>query len=59
MIEQSSYMAAMRTYFGLQPGQTAHSFLLEMKALTEDDNAWFRAQLLQVGYQISADPEVA
>lgn len=59
MIEQSSYMAAMRTYFGLQPGQTAHSFLLEMKALTEEDNAWFRAQMPNVGYQIIADTEGA
>ncbi len=59
MTEQSSYTAAMRTFFGLLPGQTPHSFWHEMKALSEEDNAWFRAQLPKVGYQIIADPEVA
>lgn len=59
MAEQSNYMTAMRTYFGLQPGQNPTSFSQEMKALTEEDTAWFRAQLPTVGYQIIADPEVA
>ena len=59
MTDQSSYTAAMRTFFGLLPGQTPHSFLREMKALTEEDNAWFRAQLPKGGYQIITDAEGA
>jgi hypothetical protein len=47
-----SFVAAMKDYFGLLPGQNNAQFLGELKKLTLDDKAWFAAELPSVGYQI-------
>jgi hypothetical protein len=59
MAKQMTFVAAMRDYFGLKPGQAPASFLQEMKALTDNDKAWFRAELPKVGYEIVASPIAA
>jgi hypothetical protein len=47
-----TFAAAMKDYFGYQPGKTATDFMQEIKALTPEDKAWFRANLPSVGYEI-------
>ena len=51
-MKQMSFVAAMKDYFGLRDGQTPMDFLKEIKALTDDDKAWFRANLPSVGYEV-------
>lgn len=55
--KQMSFAAAMKDYFGYRPmadGQTgnAASFMAELRALSDDDKAWFRAELPKVGYEV-------
>lgn len=52
MAKQLSFVQAMKDYFGLKPQQTALGFMQEMKALSDEDKAWFRANLPKVGYEI-------
>jgi hypothetical protein len=56
MSKQMTFVAAMRDYFGFNRGGekgTTSSFLAELKALTDDDKAWFRKNLETVGYEIT------
>lgn len=48
-----AFVAACKDYFGLKPGQTLGEFAQEIKALTEEDRAWFKAEFTKVGYQIT------
>lgn len=52
MSKQMSFAAAMKDYFGPQPGGNSIGFLQELKALTPDDKKWFRENLPSVGYEI-------
>lgn len=56
MAKQMSFVAAMRDYFGLRSGDAPHSFLLEMKALADEDTRWFSAELTKLGYEIPTSP---
>lgn len=47
-----SLVAALKDYFGMKPDQNAMGFMQEIKALTPEDKAWFRANLPSVGYEI-------
>ena len=47
-----SFPMAMKDFFGLKSGQTTMDFITELKELTEDDKAEFRALLPSVGYKI-------
>ena len=37
-----------------RPGQNASEFLQEFKALSDEDKAWFRQQLVAEGYALKA-----
>lgn len=52
MAKKMSLVAAMKDYFGLLPGKSAMDFLKEWKALSDEDKAWFKANLPSVGYEI-------
>lgn len=52
--KQLSFPAAMKDFFGAQPGQTLTGFMAELKALDEKDRAYFRAGLEQNGYAITS-----
>lgn len=47
------YAAAMKHYFGLHPGQTLGQFMVELRALSDEEKAWFRDNLSQVGYLVT------
>lgn len=51
-MKQMTLVAALKDYFGYLPGSGAAEFLKEIKALTPQDKADFRAMLPSVGYEI-------
>lgn len=51
-MKSMTFVTAMKDYFGLQPGETVSGFLTEIRALTDADKAWFRANLPSVGYEV-------
>lgn len=51
-MQNTTFAAAMKQYFGLLPGQTLTDFINELKALTPADKAWFKANLPSVGFNI-------
>lgn len=53
MTKQMTFAAAMKDYFGFHPNQTISGFMQELKALTDEDKKWFRANLPSVGYEIT------
>ncbi|MGH6672971.1 MAG: hypothetical protein ACRECV_13495 [Xanthobacteraceae bacterium] len=59
MAKQMTFVAAMRDYFGLKPGQTPADFLREMKELGEEDKTSFKTELSNVGYEIVASKVAA
>ena len=52
MPKQMSFVMAMKDYFGLRPNTTNVGFMQELKALSDEDKAWFRAELPKVGYEL-------
>ncbi len=60
-MEAMTFVAAMRDYFNAKPSiflgepikQTPSQFLQEMKALTQADKDWYKANLATVGYTIT------
>ena len=52
MTKQMTFAAAMRDYFGFQPNTGVSQFMVELKALTDEDKKWFRENLPKVGYEI-------
>jgi len=53
-VKEMSFPAAMKDYFGARPGTkgTAGEFMLELKALSDDDKNFFREALPSVGYKL-------
>ena len=49
-----SFLAAMKDFFGMQPGQSLKDFGAELKKLTDEDRAEFKAGLEANGYTITA-----
>lgn len=58
-MKRMSYVAAMKDFFGLQPGQTLTQFSAELKALSDADREYFKAGLAQNGYEIIQSPLAA
>jgi len=52
-MKEMSLVAALKDYFGYQPGQSLGGFMTEVKALDETDKAYFRKEFLKVGYKIA------
>ena len=49
---QSSFIKACKEYFGFKPGQNLAGFMEEIKALTQDDRAYFIREFAKVNYEI-------
>jgi len=46
-----SLIAAIKHYFGFNPGQSMGEFMAEVKELTPEDREYFRRELAKVGYK--------
>lgn len=53
-MKKSTFIAAMKEYFGLKSGQTSMEFMAEIKALDATEREWFKTNLATVGYEIVA-----
>lgn len=53
MKKQMTFVVAMKDFFGLKEGQNAAGFMAEIKALDQNDRAYFKAGLEQNGYEIT------
>lgn len=51
---ETSFAAAMRDFFGMLPEKKLADFMIELKALTDEDREFFRAELIRVGYTLKA-----
>lgn len=49
----STFIAAMKHFFGLLPKQTLQDFGNECKALSDADRAYFTEHLIAAGYPLS------
>lgn len=51
--KRMTFTQAMMEVFGKKsPTQTTMELVAEFKALTEQDRAWFKAELASLGYEI-------
>ena len=50
----TSYITAMKHFFGMKTGQTLTEFSVELKALSDDEREWFKQGLRENGYEIPA-----
>jgi hypothetical protein len=50
MLTNTTFIAALKDFFGFQPGQGLMQFREEVKTLTEADRAELKAGLEKVGY---------
>lgn len=55
----NTFMAAMKDFFGLRPGQTLMEFRDEIKELSADDRAYFATGLRANGYPIPTETAAA
>ena len=53
-MQQMTFTKALVEFFGKKPGQTPGEFMLEIKALTPDDRAYFKREFLKVGIEVAA-----
>jgi hypothetical protein len=49
---QCTFTKAVKEYFGFKPGQNLTDFMAELKALNEEDRAYFKREFAKVGYEI-------
>ena len=49
---QITFTKAIVEYFGKKPGQTTNEFMQELKALTDEDRAYFKREFAKIGYEI-------
>lgn len=52
MPRKCTFVVAMKEFFGLLPGQKLTDFMVELKALNDNDKAYFQKGLEQNGYEI-------
>lgn len=52
-MEKVTFTKAMMQFFGKLPGQTLGQFAEELKALTAEDRAYFKAGLEQNGFAVA------
>lgn len=50
---QKTFVTALKDFFGYKPGQTAMEFVAEVKALSPDDRAYFKAEFAKIGIEIT------
>ncbi len=50
----TTFVAAMKHFFGMLPTQTLATFGAEVKALSAEDRAYFTKHLIGAGYPIPA-----
>ena len=48
-----SFAMAMKDFFGYREGSTMKDFMAELKALDDADRAYFKAGLIQNGYNVA------
>lgn len=53
-IKPTSYIAAMKHFFGFKPEQTLMQFNDELKTLSPEDREFFKSGLRSNGYEIPA-----
>jgi hypothetical protein len=53
-VREMSFVEAMRDYFGMLPGESNLLFFQEIKALSDAERAWFKENLVKVGYKVVA-----
>ena len=51
--QPKNFVAAMKDFFGNRPGSNLMDFAKELKDLSKEDRAYFKAGLEQVGYTIT------
>lgn len=51
MVEKK-FSVACKEFFGFQPGQTLSEFMVELRALTEEDRAYFIREFEKAGIKI-------
>lgn len=51
--QEMTFLGALMHAFK-KPGQTTADFAQEVKALTDEDKAYFRAELIKAGYKLRA-----
>jgi hypothetical protein len=49
---QMSFTKAIVEYFGKRPTQSTGEFMQEIKALSPQDRAWFKAEFAKMGWEI-------
>lgn len=49
-LKHTTFIAAMRTFFGMMPGQTLQQFAAEVRELTAKDREDFIGMLRTVGF---------
>jgi len=52
-MKQMTLTAALKDYFGYKQGQNLGEFMLELKALSVEDKAYFKREFVKVGYEIT------
>lgn len=52
MTKELSLVAALKDFFGLQPGQTLQGFMQEVKALSDEDRTYFKQHLEASGLYV-------
>lgn len=52
-MRQMTFTAALVDFFGKQPGQSVGEFMQEIKALTQEDRAYFKREFVKVGIEIT------
>lgn len=51
-MQQMTFTKAIVEFFGKKPGQSTTDFMAEIKALTEADRAYFKAEFAKIGVEI-------
>lgn len=50
---KKTFVTAMKDHFGFKPGQTLSQFSAEIKELSDEDRAYFKAEFLKIGVEIT------
>lgn len=50
-MEKKSLVVALKDFFGYREGQNAGDFMREVKALTDEDRAFFQQEFAKIGIE--------
>jgi len=56
MKQDTTFAGAMMDFFGRKEGQSLQAFATEIRELSAEEKAWFRAELEKLGYTFKALP---